>query len=134
MSVRSLHIPRCSLRRKQSQGTSCAQQSLDDELEHIATSSADHSITGSAQVITPSAPQPVLFGPFGFRLPATAAKLLARLKRPGLLWTSALFATHAAVGAASVALASQLISSGGGPPTAGEALRPPISHDHHGMY
>ena len=73
--------------------------------------------------MTPSAPQPVLFGPFGFRLPSTAAKLLARLKRPGSLLTSTLFATLAAVGAASVALASQLVSGGGGPPMAGEALR-----------
>ena len=73
-------------------------------------------------MITPSAPQPVLFGPFGLRLPATAAKLLARLsKRPGLLWTAALIAAHAAIGAASVALAAQLVSGGGGPPMAGEA-------------
>jgi len=74
-------------------------------------------------VITPSAPQPVLFGPFGVRLPATAAKLLARLKRPGFLLTSTLFATHAAVGAASVVLAARLVSGGGGPPLAGEAPR-----------
>ena len=78
-----------------------------------------------AQVITPTAPQPVLFGPFGMRLPATAAKLLARLGRPGLLWTSALFAAHAAVGAASLALAAQLVSDGGSKTTAGAAVDKP---------
>ena len=70
-------------------------------------------------MITPVAPQPSLFGPFGVRLPTTAAKLLARLRRPGLLWLAALLATYAAVGAASTALASQLTSNGGSVATAG---------------